>query len=251
VHAEILELDAGASYQILDRAGDEYVCAPEVRDPRCNVHSDATYVVRLQLDLAGVEAAPHCDGEWPHRLGDRPSAAHRAGWSVKGRQKPVAKIFDLLSAKADELVTHRFVVPVEQNTPLGVAQFGGASGRLDNVGEHHRRQGEVDLGFAARSGQEVFDLSDDTVDDVGLEQRDMIVPWQFNVPARGMARARSRPHWTGSKVSSARCRTNVGTRIASGSERTGAVEHRLLSRRRRPLRSRLVPGFVSPGRGLE
>ena len=129
VHAEILELDAGASDQILDRAGDEYVGAPEVRDPRCDVHGDATDVARLQLDLAGVEAAPHYDAEWPHRLGDRRSAAHRAGWSVKGREKPVAKIFDLLSAKPDELLTHRFVVPVEQSAPLAVAHFGGAFGR--------------------------------------------------------------------------------------------------------------------------
>jgi hypothetical protein len=137
VHAEILELDAGASDQILDRAGDEYVGAPEVRDPRCDVHGDATDVARLQLDLAGVEAAPHYDAEWPHRLGDRRSAAHRAGWSVKGREKPVAKIFDLLSAKPDELLTHRFVVPIEQSAPLAVAHFGGAFGRIDKVGEHH------------------------------------------------------------------------------------------------------------------
>ena len=129
VHAEILELDAGASDQILDRAGDEYVGSPEVGDPRRDVHGDATDIARLQLDLAGVEAAPHCDAQWPHRLRDRRSAADRAGWSVKGRQKPIAKIFDLLSAKADELLTHRIVVPVEQSAPLAVAQFGGAFGR--------------------------------------------------------------------------------------------------------------------------
>ena len=52
---------------------------------------------------------------------------------------------------------------------------------FDDVGEHHRRQDAVDLGFAARSGKELFDLSDDAVNDVGLEQRDMIFSRQFNV----------------------------------------------------------------------
>jgi hypothetical protein len=47
VQAEILEFNAGASDQILDRARDEYVCAPEVRDPRCDVHGNASDVVRL------------------------------------------------------------------------------------------------------------------------------------------------------------------------------------------------------------
>ena len=130
MEAAVAEAQPGSGNEVAHRARhDGFAWFGDVRNPRRDMHRDATDIVRLQLDLAGVEAAPHCDAEWPHRVGDRRSATHRAGWSVKSRQKPVAKIFDLLSAKADELLAHRIVVPVEQSAPLAVAQFGGAFGR--------------------------------------------------------------------------------------------------------------------------
>jgi hypothetical protein len=72
------------------------------------------------------------------------------------------------------ILVHSAGEPGNGTVAIAITQFGCAFGRLDNVGEHHRRQDAVDLGLAARSGQEFFGLSDEAIDDVRLEQREMI-----------------------------------------------------------------------------
>jgi hypothetical protein len=68
------------------------------------------------------------------------------------------------------ILVHSAGEPGNGTVAIAITQFGCAFGRLDNVGERYRRQDAVDLGLAARSGQEFFGLSDD----VRLERGEMI-----------------------------------------------------------------------------
>jgi hypothetical protein len=52
-----------------------------------------------------------------------------------------------------------------QNRASAAYRSGGAiEGRVDNVGEHDRRQHPINLDLAARTGQELLDLADEAVE---------------------------------------------------------------------------------------
>src|SRR5437762_13298852 len=110
-----------------------------------------------------MQSAAHYNAERAHRFGYRGSAAHRPRRTVEGRHEAVAEVLDLAPAKPLQLLPHRLVVAIEQRAPLPVAKLGGAPRRIDDVGEHDRREHPVHILLAARPGEELLDLIDKAV----------------------------------------------------------------------------------------
>ena len=125
VLAAIVELEAGADDEVLDRARDEDLAgAGERRDPCADVDREAGDVVRLDLDLADVEPGPDLEPELGDLVADRRGTADRPGRAVEGGQDAVADDLDLGPAEPIELAPDDPVVVREQPLPAGVAQFG-------------------------------------------------------------------------------------------------------------------------------
>ena len=127
-------------------------------------------IVALDLDLAGMHAAPHIEVERARRVDDARAAADRARRSVEGREEPIAEGLDLPPAKARDLLAQQAVVLIEQLAPAAVAELSGPLGRADDVGEQDGREDAVGLGTGARAGEEVLDLVGEGVDVAGPQE---------------------------------------------------------------------------------
>ena len=176
VNAEILELDAGASDQILDRAGDEDVLgAPDVRDTRSNMNGDPAHVVFRQLDLARVHADAHRDLEPAQLIANGAGAVDRPGGSVECGQEAVAQRLHFPAAISGELAPDGRVMRLEKVTPGLIALCVRALGGIDDVGEDHRREHPVDDRRRARACEELLDLRDCSVA-VIVDKKEMVPP---------------------------------------------------------------------------
>jgi hypothetical protein len=71
-------------------------------------------------------------------------------------------------------------VPVEQDSPLPVAECSGLFGRVDNIGEHDGRQHSIRLGISAKSGQKLLDFIDDAIRNLALKVRSVIGSGQLH-----------------------------------------------------------------------
>jgi hypothetical protein len=129
VAAAVVELKAGACDEVPDCTGNEdFTGAGKVRNPCGGMHGYATNVIIPDLDLAGMEAAAHFDSKGSEFLDDCGGAAHAAGRAVKGGKEAVAKRLDLASAVTRQFLTHRLVVPCQQNAPIAVPKLGRPPG---------------------------------------------------------------------------------------------------------------------------
>ena len=89
VHATLLEADARASYEVLDRAGDEDlsgVCGGG--DAGAGVDADAGELPVRDLELGGVEPGPYVDTELGQLCDHDQSGADSASRSVEGGEEP-------------------------------------------------------------------------------------------------------------------------------------------------------------------
>ena len=91
----------------------------ERRDPRADVDREPGDVVRLHLDLAGVDARPDLEPELADRVADRERAADRPRRAVECREEPVAGRLDLVAAEPLELPPGHPVMLVEQRAASG------------------------------------------------------------------------------------------------------------------------------------
>ena len=160
----VLEVDARAGDQVLDRARDEHFARPGQRaHPRPDVDRDAADVGVDDLELAGVQAGAHLQAEPSHFGLGRPGAADRTAGSVEGREESVPERLDLLAAMALELAPHHTVMGGHQVSPAAVAQLGGLARGVDDVGEHDG--GQHPLGLAGRGGapEQRLDLVQDVL----------------------------------------------------------------------------------------
>ena len=89
---------------------------------------------------------------------DRGRASDRAGGPVERREEAVAHRLHRAAAEARQLAPDRRLDRLEHVAPAAVAQLRRALGRVDDVGEHHRREDPLGVGGPARAGQELLDL---------------------------------------------------------------------------------------------
>src|SRR4051812_28554308 len=116
-----MELEARAGDEVADCTGNEdFTGTGEARDPCGGMHGYATHVIAPNLDLAGMEAAAHFDSKRPEALDDCGGAAHASGRAVEGGKKAVTQRLDLASSEARQFLTHRLIVPCQQNAPIAV-----------------------------------------------------------------------------------------------------------------------------------
>src|SRR5271163_1708458 len=90
-------------------------------DPRSDVNREPGQIILNEPDLTSVHARSDLNAEDLARIDDRLSAANRAGGTVEGGHEAIAQRLDLPAAPTSELLTHRFVVAIQQLTPLSVA----------------------------------------------------------------------------------------------------------------------------------
>src|SRR5262249_35623017 len=118
VDATILEGEAGAGDEILNRLRDEHLARPgEGGDSRPGVDGDAADLRAVQLALARVDPRSNLHAELPKRVAGRDRTAHGPSGAVEGREKAVAGAVHLAAAEALELAPHGRVVGAEQVAP--------------------------------------------------------------------------------------------------------------------------------------
>src|SRR4029077_2706225 len=123
-----------------------------------DVDGHPTNVVAAELALARVQPGPHVKAQGPDPVPDRAGALDCAGGAVEGGEEAVAQRLDLTAAEPIELAARELVVAFDQLSPTPVPCLGGALGRVNDVGEHHRRKHSVEGPGVARSGQEFLHL---------------------------------------------------------------------------------------------
>src|SRR5688500_17091577 len=107
------------------------------------MHRDPTHVAVDEFDLASVNAASDLKSERLDGLTDREGALHCSRRPVERREEAVAERLDLFPAKSPDLTPNGFVVPIQEQPPLPVAELGCAPGGFDDVGEENRREHAV------------------------------------------------------------------------------------------------------------
>ena len=91
--------------------------------------------------------------------------ADAAAGSVEGGEQAVAGAFDDDAPVLFDGLSRGVVVLFEQRAPGSITDRRGAGGRVDDVGEEHRREHSVDFDFAVAgcAGDELGDRVDDRI----------------------------------------------------------------------------------------
>lgn len=95
--------------------------------------SDACDLVAVEVNLAGMDAAAQTNSKRSDRFGDARGAVDSVCRAIEDRQKTVAAVPDLLSAKASDLLTCRSIMPIEQFAPRIISEPCCARRRFDYV----------------------------------------------------------------------------------------------------------------------
>src|SRR6186713_3345859 len=119
----LVELDARAGHEVLDRLRDEHLSRLRLRrDPRSDRDRDPRDLSVQQLAFACVQSGADFESELSHLLGDRARAPDRAGRPVERGEEPVARRVDLLAAETRELAAGELMVLGEQLAPASVTE---------------------------------------------------------------------------------------------------------------------------------
>jgi hypothetical protein len=103
MEAAVLEAQPRARDEIAHCARyDRFSCLRLRCNARCDMHSDPGDIIALQLDLAGVQPAPHRDPERPHQIANRGGTAHPSRRAVAGRHKSAPR-----GARGDKILRVR------------------------------------------------------------------------------------------------------------------------------------------------
>jgi hypothetical protein len=97
----VLERDAGSGGEVLLRLRHEHLRGTgQGAHAGADHHAEASNVIALDRDLAGVQPRPYLDSERANGRGDRRRTPYPACWPVERREEPVAHRLDLTSAVA-------------------------------------------------------------------------------------------------------------------------------------------------------
>src|SRR5262245_41880721 len=186
VEAAVLEHQTGTRHQVLDRIRHErFAPSGQCRDAGADVHGDTTELGSHHLTLAGVEPRSDVETEPADALDDRAGGAHGPGGAVERRQESIACGVDLPTPEARELLADERMVGLQHVPPAPIAELAGLACRINDVGEHDRRQNPVGLRSPPDAGQEFLDLVEIRVR-VAAED-EMIVAGQLDVLGAGDA----------------------------------------------------------------
>src|SRR3977135_1373262 len=96
----VVELDAGACYEVNDGSGYEHVSgAGEGGNARRDDDADTCYVVTAQFDLGGVDAAADLDPHASERVSDRQRRADCSCRTVEDGEHAVTGVLHLTTAE--------------------------------------------------------------------------------------------------------------------------------------------------------
>ena len=121
------------------------------------MNGDALHLMFADFDLAGMKTAADLDAERTDRFRNGLGATHGARRTIEGSEKPIAKRFHLVAAGVRKLSPDDRMMSVQKIAPALVAQLLGAGGRVDDIGEEHRREDAVASRHGDRAGQEFRD----------------------------------------------------------------------------------------------
>jgi hypothetical protein len=111
VFATVVEGDARAGDEVLDRARDQHFIGIGCGgDTRGDMDGEASEVVAADLAFSGVEPDANFDPEPLSGLNDRVGAANGPGGTVEGGYETVTGGVDFLAMGPSQLVSHRLVV---------------------------------------------------------------------------------------------------------------------------------------------
>ena len=141
--------------------GDEHLGWSRDRcHPSPDVDGDALDALIGEFDLAGVDARSDLDAELPKRGTDRKRAAYGSCRTIERGEEAVARRIAFDSSVGGQLSPDVLVVVHEQSLPGGIADLGRLLGGSDDVGEQHRCEHAIGLGYVANTCQEFLHLTD-------------------------------------------------------------------------------------------
>src|SRR5262249_27308896 len=153
------ERDAGPRHEVAHGPRREHLTASgELRHPGADVHGEPADVVSATIHLARVDTRPDTETDRLRFSGDVHGTADGTRGTIERREKAVARGADLLAAPPSKQTAHQLVVLVEQAPPPAITHCRHPLGRLDDVGEQHRRELTVDTAGETLSGEELLDL---------------------------------------------------------------------------------------------
>ena len=107
---------------------------------------DAAEIVPQHFALSRVDSHPDLQSDGGGGVPDGGAGADCAGRTGEAGEEPISGLLHLGSAEVADLIPSDVVVLFEQSPPGVISLGGGSTGRIDDVGEHHRQE------HAVRSG---------------------------------------------------------------------------------------------------
>jgi hypothetical protein len=164
----VLEQDARAGDQILDRARDEHFAGMSLGgDAGADVDGDPADLLVQELTLACMQPGSDLEPQLAEAVADRARTVDGPSRPVEAGEEAVACRVDLPPPEVAELSADGLVMPLQQLPPGEVAEPGRAGSGADDVGEEHR--GEHAIRFLlphlpfADLAQKTFQLREEAI----------------------------------------------------------------------------------------
>ena len=172
-----------------------WTAIPPMSSPR-RTHSPVCSPLRMSRPICGMRSAS--------------AVAHRTARVGPSNVASTPSPVSLTNRPWKEAISARVISSwrCQQLAPTLIAEFGGASGGIDDVGEQHRGQHSVRRVLVSLSGQELLHLAGDRLESPTCGT--WSTPSSSTSRAPGIVAASSRPISIGI-ASCLRCNTSVGT----------------------------------------
>src|SRR6202035_2548642 len=140
--------DPRAFQQMLRSRRNQHLASPRnTRNPCGFMHSEASYIISDELDLAGVNPRANRDTEPRDRSSDRPRASDRSRGAVEHCEESIAGGLYLAPSKAVQLEPHLMVMLQQQLAPGRVAKPPQMRGRVHDIGAQYRGEHAIAVGW--------------------------------------------------------------------------------------------------------
>jgi len=133
------KVDAGG--EIPDRPGhDDPTIAGLDESARGDMNTDPSDILVADLDLSRVNRRAHTESQVGEPLVELKRASERPGGRIERGEDAVAGGLHEVAAEPFDRSPRDSVVTIQELTPPSVAESGGASGRIHDIGEQDRCQ---------------------------------------------------------------------------------------------------------------